>query len=96
MARPLIGITTYVEEASWSHWVAPAALIPFAYVRAVVRPGRLAQVGADPPEALVVVGLHRRAVADQRAEPALGGDAHAVRGEDAGRLAVLLVPDDLR
>ena len=39
MARPLIGITTYVEEASWSHWQAPAALIPFAYVRAVERAG---------------------------------------------------------
>jgi len=39
VARPLIGITTYVEEASWSHWVAPAALIPFAYVRAVERAG---------------------------------------------------------
>ena len=39
MARPLIGITTYVEEASWGHWVAPAALIPFAYVRAVERAG---------------------------------------------------------
>jgi putative glutamine amidotransferase len=37
--RPLIGITTYVEEASWSHWVAPAALIPFSYVRAVERAG---------------------------------------------------------
>jgi putative glutamine amidotransferase len=39
VARPLIGITTYVEEASWSHWVARAALIPFAYVRAVERAG---------------------------------------------------------
>jgi putative glutamine amidotransferase len=35
----LVGITTYVEEASWSHWVAAAALIPFAYVRAVERAG---------------------------------------------------------
>jgi gamma-glutamyl-gamma-aminobutyrate hydrolase PuuD len=39
VARPLIGITTYVEEASWSHWVAPAALIPFSYVQAVERAG---------------------------------------------------------
>jgi putative glutamine amidotransferase len=39
VARPLIGITTYVEEASWSHWRALAALIPFAYVRAVERAG---------------------------------------------------------
>jgi putative glutamine amidotransferase len=39
VAHPLIGITTYVEEASWSHWRAAAALIPFAYVRAVERAG---------------------------------------------------------
>lgn len=39
MAKPLVGITTYVEEARWSHWVAPAALIPFSYVRAVERAG---------------------------------------------------------
>ena len=37
--RPLIGITTYVEDASWSHWQAPAALIPFAYVRAIEHAG---------------------------------------------------------
>jgi putative glutamine amidotransferase len=37
--RPLVGITTYVEEARWSHWRAPAALIPFSYVRAVERAG---------------------------------------------------------
>src|ERR671923_642220 len=35
MAKPLIGITTYVEEARWGHWQATAALIPHAYVRAV-------------------------------------------------------------
>jgi putative glutamine amidotransferase len=39
VAHPLIGITTYVEEASWSHWRAPAALIPFAYVRAIEHAG---------------------------------------------------------
>jgi putative glutamine amidotransferase len=39
MAKPLIGITTYVDEASWGHWRARAALLPFAYVRAVERAG---------------------------------------------------------
>jgi len=39
VAKPLVGITTYVEEARWSHWVAPAALIQFSYVRAVERAG---------------------------------------------------------
>jgi gamma-glutamyl-gamma-aminobutyrate hydrolase PuuD len=38
-ARPLVGITTYVEEASWGHWRLPAALIPWSYVRAVERAG---------------------------------------------------------
>ena len=38
--RPLIGITTYVEPASWGHWDdVEAALIPYDYVRAVERAG---------------------------------------------------------
>ena len=38
--RPLIGITTYVEPASWGHWAdVEAALIPYGYVRAVERAG---------------------------------------------------------
>jgi putative glutamine amidotransferase len=38
--RPLIGITTYVESASWGHWHdVEAALIPYHYVRAVERAG---------------------------------------------------------
>jgi putative glutamine amidotransferase len=39
VARPLVGITTYVEEASWGHWTLDAALIPYAYVRALERAG---------------------------------------------------------
>ena len=35
MARPLIGITTYVEDARFGAWDVPAALIPVAYVAAV-------------------------------------------------------------
>lgn len=37
--RPLIGITTYVEPASWGHWTLDAALVPYDYVRAVERAG---------------------------------------------------------
>jgi len=38
--KPLIGITTYVEPASWGHWQeVEAALIPYDYVRAVERAG---------------------------------------------------------
>jgi putative glutamine amidotransferase len=37
--KPLIGITTYVEQASWGHWQLEAALVPYDYVRAVERAG---------------------------------------------------------
>jgi putative glutamine amidotransferase len=37
--RPLIGITTYAQDASWGVWHSPAALIPLDYVDAVERAG---------------------------------------------------------
>jgi gamma-glutamyl-gamma-aminobutyrate hydrolase PuuD len=37
--RPVIGITTYAEEASWGGWTEPAAFTPLAYVRAVEQAG---------------------------------------------------------
>jgi putative glutamine amidotransferase len=37
--RPVIGITTYAEEAAWGVWKVPAALIPLEYVDAVERAG---------------------------------------------------------
>ena len=39
MARPLIGITTYVEPAAWGPWRLEAALVPYDYIRAVERAG---------------------------------------------------------
>ncbi|HEY5661743.1 MAG TPA: gamma-glutamyl-gamma-aminobutyrate hydrolase family protein [Gaiellaceae bacterium] len=39
MLRPLIGITTYVTPAKWSHWDDDAALVPLDYVSAVQRAG---------------------------------------------------------
>ena len=39
MARPVIGITTYVTPAKWSYWETEAALIPADYVYAVERAG---------------------------------------------------------
>ena len=33
--KPLIGITSYAQEASWGHWTRPAALVPLSYVRSV-------------------------------------------------------------
>jgi gamma-glutamyl-gamma-aminobutyrate hydrolase PuuD len=37
--KPLIGITTYVEPATWGHWRLEAALVPYDYVRAVEKAG---------------------------------------------------------
>jgi putative glutamine amidotransferase len=37
--RPLIGITTYAEQARWGVWDVPTALIPMAYVNAVQSAG---------------------------------------------------------
>jgi gamma-glutamyl-gamma-aminobutyrate hydrolase PuuD len=39
VARPVIGITTYVTPAKWSDWELEAALVPADYVRAVERAG---------------------------------------------------------
>src|SRR5919106_5593195 len=39
MSHPVVGITSYAEQARWGVWDAPAALIPMAYVRAVERAG---------------------------------------------------------
>jgi putative glutamine amidotransferase len=39
VASPLVGITTYVEPASWGHWELDAALIPYDYVRGIERAG---------------------------------------------------------
>ncbi len=41
MARPVVGITTYLTRASWGYWNVDAALIPASYVRAVERAGGL-------------------------------------------------------
>ena len=35
MKRPVVGITCYVEQASFGVWDVPAALVPLTYVRAV-------------------------------------------------------------
>jgi gamma-glutamyl-gamma-aminobutyrate hydrolase PuuD len=37
--RPVIGITTYAEKATWGRWTEPAAFIPLAYVHAVEQAG---------------------------------------------------------
>jgi putative glutamine amidotransferase len=49
VAKPLVGITTYVEDAAWGHWQLEAALIPYDYVRAIERAGGRALL--VPPDA---------------------------------------------
>jgi gamma-glutamyl-gamma-aminobutyrate hydrolase PuuD len=39
VARPLIGITAYVEPASWGAWELQSALVPHMYVEAIERAG---------------------------------------------------------
>jgi putative glutamine amidotransferase len=38
-ARPIIGITSYAQQARWGAWDLPAALVPLDYVDAVERAG---------------------------------------------------------
>ena len=37
--RPIVGITSYAENARWGVWEAPAALIPLSYVSAIEAAG---------------------------------------------------------
>ena len=52
MVRPVIGITGYLEPASWGAWSeVPGALVPHAYVAHVERAGGLAVVIPPRPDA---------------------------------------------
>ena len=52
MGRPVIGITAYVERASWGRWVdVPGALVPDRYVRQVEDAGGIAIVIPPRPDA---------------------------------------------
>jgi gamma-glutamyl-gamma-aminobutyrate hydrolase PuuD len=50
--RPVIGITSYAQEAKWGVWQLPAVLIPLAYVDAVEAAGGRAVV--IPPTEIAV------------------------------------------
>jgi putative glutamine amidotransferase len=78
--KPLIGITSYAQEASWGYWTLPAALIPLSYVDSVAAAGGRALVippAADAVEETLdaIDGLILSGGADL--DPALyGADPH--------------------
>src|SRR5688572_12986992 len=63
--------------------------------RPVLRPGSFGEPLAEAAVALMVVALDRRALAEQPLEAAAGLERDLVVAEDAGRVLVLLVADDL-
>ena len=79
--RPVIGITTYVERATWGPWDRDAALLPRSYVAAVVAAGGVPVLLPPVPDAADDVaarldGLLLSGGAD--VDPALyGQDPHA-------------------
>ena len=80
MARPVVGITTYLTRAAWGAWDLDAALVPYAYVRSVERAGGaplLVPPGASIDETLEAVdGLIFSGGSDL--DPALYGErAHS-------------------
>jgi putative glutamine amidotransferase len=48
--RPIVGITSYAEDARWGVWEQPAALIPLSYVDAVEKAGGRALLIPPCPE----------------------------------------------
>ncbi|MEU9854185.1 gamma-glutamyl-gamma-aminobutyrate hydrolase family protein [Streptomyces sp. NPDC047974] len=56
MAKPLIGVTTYLDRARWGVWDMPAALLPAPYPRYVREGGGLvAMLPPDEPGAAAAV-----------------------------------------
>ncbi len=96
--RPIIGLTTYVEQARFGGWDVPAALVPFRYVRAVTRAGGRAVLlppddGAVQETAQLLDGL--LLIGGSDLDPALyGAEPHqrtaGIRPErDRGELGLL-------
>ena len=98
MGRPVVGITTYVEQAAWGPWQLPAALIPYDYVRAIERAGARALLVPPSEEGVeetldALDGILFSGGADLDPE-AYGAEAHpetnGVRPErDSAELALL-------
>src|SRR5918994_2039777 len=97
-ARPIIGITSYAQDAHWGVWHLPAALVPLAYVDAIERAGGRALVVPPAEEDIVQTldaldGIVFSGGAD--VDPAqYGAETHPEtddpqRRRDAGELALL-------
>jgi gamma-glutamyl-gamma-aminobutyrate hydrolase PuuD len=96
--RPVIGITSYAQEASWGVWRLPAALIPLDYVDAIERAGGRALVippaddgveeTLDALDAIVFSGGADVDPAHYGAEPHPETDTPQAR-RDAGEIALL-------
>jgi putative glutamine amidotransferase len=96
--KPVIGVTSFVEEVRWGHWSSLGAVTPFAYVRAVATAGgRPVQL---PPDADAVDETLDRldgllATGGIDIDPTLyGGDEHPVMAgtrpeQDQAELALL-------
>ena len=96
--RPVIGITSYAQDARWGVWHVPAALVPLAYVDAVERAGGRALVVPPAEEDIeqtldALDGIVFSGGAD--VDPAhYGAEAHPETDDpqtrrDAGELALL-------
>jgi putative glutamine amidotransferase len=95
--RPIIGITSYVEPASWGVWSdVPAALVPYAYVRLVTAAGgRAVVLPPDDADAGVLRGIDALVLAGGAdlgpqlygADP--GPRTHSRPDRDAGELTLV-------
>jgi putative glutamine amidotransferase len=84
-AKPLIGITTYVEPAAWGAWKLDAALVPYDYVRAVEKAGGRAVL--VPPDA---EGVEEILDAVDGLIFSGGGDVGAESTRDGGEFPLLV------
>jgi anthranilate synthase component 2/putative glutamine amidotransferase len=86
--RPLIGISTYREQARWGSWDIPAIVLPANYVDAIEA------AGGQP--VLLPTGVGSAAVVERLDGLVLAGGADvdpARYGEESGRHTTVLRPD---
>src|SRR3989442_1546701 len=87
--KPLIGITSYAQEASWGGWRLPAALVPLSYIRSVESAGGRALIVPPAEDAVeetldALDGLILSGGADL--DPvSYGEEAHAKTSSQLGR-----------